>query len=1085
MITEKTIQEILDRVDLISVIKEYVSDLKIDGVKAECRCPFHAERTPSFHVNKSKGLWYCFGCHEGGNVFQFIQKIESCDFPEAVRKVAERCNIKIDEDDEETPEQKEYRLKREAMMVINEKCCRFYADLLWEKREDSLMAQSYIKSRKWSFEFAKEYRMGFAPEGGQELYMYAKSQAMSLPLMEEMGLLKRGKNGGYYDVYRDRLMIPIRTRGNRVTGFTARLLNEQVYKDLKEAGKLDYVPPKYINSKESAIYQKKDSIFGIEAAINLAVKQNVMYLVEGGPDVLRLQSLGIYNTVASLGGAWTDNQLKQLKKYNVKLCFIPDNDPPKGEQFGAGVRNVMANGIKAINLGFSVSVKELCPFDTQIKNDPDSYIHTQDDLRYIEEKDFIIWYAEKKLGNTSTIADKSGIIEEIAGFIATIDNVTNASIIESTLAKTYGLKKEWHAAISEAKKTRKEQAKVKRDKSIDLDIFAKYGFYEDGNCCYSIGKEGIEFQWSNFVLVPLFHIKDAIMPKRLFKITNSDRRSEIIELKQSDLTSQAKFSERIEGLGNYIWLGSQPQLNKLKMYLYEQTESATEITQLGWQSNGFWAFGNGIFADGKWLEADEYGIVRMDDDNYYLPAFSKIYAKEKKLFQFERQFVNSSYSNISLRGYTDKLIEVFGDNAKVGICFLLATLFKDVITGITKNFPILNLFGQKGSGKSEMGHSLMAFFIKENIPLNLQNATDPALAEAVAQSANALVHLDEYKNTIDLTRREFLKGLYDGVGRSRMNMDRDKKREMTAVDCGVIVSGQELPTIDNALFSRLIFLTFNTSEFSREAKARFNELTQIRKLGCSHLTLEILAHRKRFEQCFMGNYREVLDDVINRIDGEGIEDRILRSWVMLLASFRTLEDVLDLSFSYEEMINIAINGIKNQNAECKSNNELAMFWDAVEVMQQNGVAINGADFRIKYENKLKTRLKDRDVVQEWSVAKPVLYVNFKTLLAAYKRFAKGQNDTVVAENTLRSYMEVSQEFLGMKQAFRFQLPDRLPNSASVVTRADGSMKVERATKLFQTYCFDYDALSQKYGINLEYFTPEESAEEDDDDKFPI
>ena len=120
LITEKTIQEILDRVDLISVIKEYVSDLKIDGVKAECRCPFHAERTPSFHVNNSKGLWYCFGCHEGGNVFQFIQKIESCDFPEAVRKVAERCNIKIDEDDEETPEQKEYRLKREAMMVINE-----------------------------------------------------------------------------------------------------------------------------------------------------------------------------------------------------------------------------------------------------------------------------------------------------------------------------------------------------------------------------------------------------------------------------------------------------------------------------------------------------------------------------------------------------------------------------------------------------------------------------------------------------------------------------------------------------------------------------------------------------------------------------------------------------------------------------------------------------------------------------------------------------------------------------------------------------------------------------------------------------
>lgn len=129
-----------------------------------------------------------------------------------------------------------------------------------------------------------------------------------------------------------------------------------------------------------------------------------------------------------------------------------------------------------------------------------------------------------------------------------------------------------------------------------------------------------------------------------------------------------------------------------------------------------------------------------------------------------------------MREYSDKLVQVFGDNAKVGICFLLASLFRDIIVGQTKSFPILNLFGPKGSGKSELGHSLMSFFIIKNTPPNIQNATIAALGDAVAQCANSLVHIDEYKNSIDLDKREFLKGIWDGTGRSRMNMDRDKKK---------------------------------------------------------------------------------------------------------------------------------------------------------------------------------------------------------------------------------------------------------------------------------------------------------------------
>lgn len=129
----------------------------------------------------------------------------------------------------------------------------------------------------------------------------------------------------------------------------------------------------------------------------------------------------------------------------------------------------------------------------------------------------------------------------------------------------------------------------------------------------------------------------------------------------------------------------------------------------------------------------------------------------------------------------------------------------------------------------------MAFFVIENQPPNIQSSTKAALGETVAQCANALVHLDEYRNDLEMEKREFLKAIWDGTGRTRMNMDRDKKRETTAVDCGVIVSGQEMATADIALFSRMIFLTFDTSEFTAEAKRKFNELMEERKKGLSHL----------------------------------------------------------------------------------------------------------------------------------------------------------------------------------------------------------------------------------------------------------
>ena len=542
--------------------------------------------------------------------------------------------------------------------------------------------------------------------------------------------------------------------------------------------------------------------------------------------------------------------------------------------------------------------------------------------------------------------------------------------------------------------------------------------------------------------------------------------------------SLSKFKQRIEGLGNFIWMAKEDHLTKLKMFLYDNTESAVEITQLGWQSKGFFSFGNGIVYGNQWYTTDEYGIVRLGDDvgNFYLPANSKIYRDETKLFAFERRFVHLGYGNVTLHDYTTQLIDVFGDNAKVGMCFLLATLFRDVIAGYTKSFPILNLFGPVGSGKSELGHSLMSFFIIDNTPPNIQNSTVPALGDIIAQCSNALVHIDEYKNSIDYQKIEFLKGLWDGAGRSRMNMDRDKKREITAVDCSVILSGQEMPTADIALFTRVIFLTFNQSVYSEEAKRKFEDMKSVRKHGLSHLTIEILRHRAKFETEFVSNYNTCLSDLVQNTKHEDVQDRILRNWCTPLAAFRTLSGVLDLPIEYRDLLRICVDHVLMQNNECKSSNELAGFWNVVAYLYQDGLIFKDSDFKIKYVNRFKT---DTSHLMEWYEPKPVIMLRKNRIFMLYKKNGKMVGDTTLPDETLAYYLEHSKEFIGLKKSVRFRnIVDGKHETVSY-TDSFGQERVRGADSIDRAYCFDYDLVKKQYGINLEVVMDSDAADEDD------
>ena len=1029
MIPKTIIEKILDAAHIEDVVGEFLP-LQKRGTIYRALCPFHQEKTPSFTVTPNRSMFYCFGCHKGGNVITFLMEHENMTYPEAVRWLGRKYGIEVEER-EETIDEKQQRLKRESLLIVNTAVHKHYREVFLRYKP----AQDYAY-RRWGQKYCDEIEIGFAPIDGKAL--------AHLPLqkefLQELGLI----NPQGYDFFQNRIVIPIKDRYQHIIGFTARVMDDS--------------QPKYLNSKESLLYSKRSTVFGLDVAWRAAGKTGQMYLVEGAPDCMRLHAIGVQNAVADLGSAWTVEQFQLIKRAANKVCFIPDNDPLKGgADYGTGIEAVMKAGKLATEQHLTVSVKEITTTEEGKKEDPDTYFKNQTLFKAVEEEDFILWLAAKLFETSGNTEQKSDAVKRIAHLLSFIDDDTKLTMFIDALTKYHRGKLFWQKAI-ENERTRRDSPK-----EDDIDLNRQYGFWIDRGKYFSTTEKGGVLEWSNFTLTPLFHIKDPLMAKRLYLLTNELGVKEIVEMEQEDLISLQKFRQKLESLGNFIWKAGEKELIKLKSFLYEKTETAAQIKQLGWNKKGFFAFGNGIFDGRQFHEVNEYGIVHLGEKgNFYLPALSRIYKENTDYFRFERQFVHFNFSMISLRDFTRQLFLVFGDNGKIGFCFYLATLFRDIITLTTRSFPILDLFGPKGSGKSELGHTLMSFFVIDNIPPNIQNSTIPALNDTVAAAANALVHIDEYKNGIDTAKIEFIKGLWDGTGRTRMNMATDKKKETTAVDAGVIISGQEMPTADIALFSRLIFLLFPKSNFTASEKANYQQLLQIRSKGLSHLTLQLLAHRDKFGQCFYDQYRQTLDDVNSRLTSHTIIDRIVQNWVIPLTSFRCLEGKLDTTLSYKELLEITVEGIVHQNMECKTNDELGSFWRMVQFLNSEGEINEDADFKIKAVSRFRSTLVSETV---WTEPRKILYLQKTRIYMLYKLNAHRNGETSLPEESLRYYLENSKEYLG-EQRMTYHVIKK-GNQVLDFEHRDAKGQPSKMSVQQRSYCFDYEKLVEAFDINLE------------------
>ena len=303
--SERFLEELASRNDIVDVVGSYVQLSKRSGSNMFGLCPFHSEKTPSFSVSSEKQIYHCFGCGKGGGVINFIMEIEGLSFPDAVQFLAKRAGMEVPDDD--TPD--EVRGKRTRLLELNRDAARFFYSQL--STPAGVPAVEYIKKRGISPEMVKKFGLGIAPDSWTSLTDAMLKKGYSARDLIEAGLAKQSRKGsGFYDAFRNRLMFPVIDIRGSVIGFSGRILGDG--------------EPKYLNSPDTLVFNKSRNLF----AMNLAKKskQGMLILAEGNIDVVALHQAGFGCAVASLGTSLTPDQVRLMDRYTDKVVIAYDSD---------------------------------------------------------------------------------------------------------------------------------------------------------------------------------------------------------------------------------------------------------------------------------------------------------------------------------------------------------------------------------------------------------------------------------------------------------------------------------------------------------------------------------------------------------------------------------------------------------------------------------------------------------------------------------------------------------------------------------------------------------------------------------------
>ena len=417
MVDRATVDRILDTAKIEEVISDFVT-LKRRGANYTACCPFHHEKTPSFSVSPSKGIYKCFGCGKAGSVISFVMEHEQMSYVEALKYLGHKYGIEVKEK-EESAEDIQNRLHHESLLIVNDFAQQFFSKQLWESQEGIAIGLSYFKERSFTDETIKKFLLGYAPNSKRALTHNAQLKGYKKDHLIEVGLtIERDGTGELFDRFYERVIFPIRGISGKVIAFGGRKLRGD-----KEIAK-------YINSPESEVYVKNKVLYGIYEAKGAIAREKKCYLVEGYTDVISFHQAGIENVVASSGTSLTTGQIQLIKRFTNNVTVLYDGD-------WAGIKASLRGIDMLLEEGLEIKVA-LFPDG----EDPDSYArsHTKEELKEFldnNEEDFIAF--KHKVLNQEVSKDplqRAKLIGEVVNSIAIIpDAITRSVYIEETSAR--------------------------------------------------------------------------------------------------------------------------------------------------------------------------------------------------------------------------------------------------------------------------------------------------------------------------------------------------------------------------------------------------------------------------------------------------------------------------------------------------------------------------------------------------------------------------------------------------------------------------------------------------------------------------
>lgn len=1014
--------------DLCQAIGRVYTDasykIRNNGTAEGCS-PFKNERTPSFKVSNVKNIWKDFGSGKGGtSIIDFIQEYKGVDFLEAVKIACETLNIPI-EYEKETDEQKEKRTQKQSLTQILKKTAEIYRQNFVSLPPES-EAKKYMLSRNFTDEIVDNFGIGYALAG---LYEAFKEQAI-VSDGEALGLLRKNAQGNYYDFFKGRIIFPIADKYGHCVGFGGRILTN------------DKKQPKYINSPESAIFNKSELLYGFHLARNTIANTGEVYLVEGYTDVMRMHQIGFTNTIATLGTALTPQHLAQLKKLCRKVIIFRDSDSAGRSAAERDLQLILQAGLFA----------ELVVIQSESKEDPDSIGQRSEAVALIKASrtDAIVYligeayrtaldrYTAKHGQSKKPLLlpeDKKNLTELAKKLVGCIPDDTTREAYAEQLKEIFKIKVASQQKKEEKPKNVNNSPRVQRgegsgiDGSLDNCVFPdevedpylykneiiEYGLFQHHNRIYtSAGKEGKEYfmSISNFSIEIVQHMQDEKFPMKLIRICNIYGSEKIFDILSDKINSLPSFKNVVTSFGNYYFSGTPSQHERLLRYLFDRMGTGRKISILGWQTEGFWAWNNKIVVPlGEDIVLDKTGLFNYQKTCYYIPSANANYENNAFMYGAQKRFKSTATSLVPPE-YFRQMYKVHRSHAITAILFGIGAFYQDIIVAGTGFYPLLFLYGPASTGKDNLCEAVQSLMGIPQTAIQLEGgaSTIKAQIREFSQFSNGISQLSEYKRgnpQID----GVLKGLWDRRGYKRGTIESPVATEEVPILSATILTGNDCPDAE-ALITRLLWEEMKQQEFDDEAKKQYNVLKDMCKKGISGMADFFIHKRDFFADKFLETYREAKRNFTKGEVFKNVPSRITDNLSVLRAVFSIFKNDWIFPFTEEEMLAHFEIMVDSQRKKIETDSAANRFWDCILVCM-----------RLTQGEALRMGINLRE-------EGGYLSFNFSTVYSIVQRqWFIQYRENAPSKTELRRQIKEAESFVGEDKAVRINLTINSPTSA--------------------------------------------------------